>query len=62
MEIMNAQRGGAITDEVANFCTEAWKSQDKASKKVKMVYKVFKSSNDYEDFTNSLTSLFNKLK
>ena len=61
-EIIKAQRGGTITKEVADFCVEVWKADDKKGKKVKAVYKVFKSSNDYEDFTNSLTSLYNKLK
>jgi hypothetical protein len=62
VEISNAQRGDAITKEVADFCIEAYKSDDqKKVKKVKMVYKVFKSSNDYEDFTNSLIGLHKRM-
>ena len=62
VEIGNAERGNAISKEVADFCIEAYKSEDqKKVKKVKMVYKVFKTSNDYEDFTNSLTGLHKRM-
>ena len=62
MEVQNAQRGDAITQEVAAFCIDTYKSDDqKKVKKVKMVYKVFKTSNDYEDFTNSLIGLHKRM-
>ena len=62
MEIVKAKSSGALTQEVADFLIDIWKSDDPRSKKVKMTYRVFKSNNDLEDFTNSLTSLYKKLK